>query len=86
MTPAVPFNPSWKRYEKDLSNPDDQKAREAADKFDIERQHEMRTDPRAKRWEESRKKAIAEQKPAWAKKKQKEKEVQIADALRPLKY
>jgi len=85
MPPTTPYNPSWKKHEEDLTNPDNKKSLEAADKFDLERQYEMANDPKAKRWEESRKKAWAKDKPEWAKAKRKEKEERVVDLLRELK-
>lgn len=69
--PAVSFTPSWKKHEAaiHLGNADQQY--EASDKFIAERAHEMRRDPQAKRWEESRKKSLAKDKPAWRKEKMK---------------
>jgi co-chaperonin GroES (HSP10) len=61
------FTPSWKKYEKDIHNPDDAKAIKATDAFIEERAHEIKTDPQAKRWEEGRKKEIAKNKPLWKK-------------------
>lgn len=61
------FEPAWKKYEKDITSDDPQKALEAGVKFDIIRQDEMRKDPKARTWEESRKAAFLRDKPAWAK-------------------
>lgn len=65
--PKTKYTPSWKKYEKDLHSDDADVARDAAEKFDLERQHEMRVDPEARRWEESRKSEVAKDKPIWKK-------------------
>lgn len=65
------FIPSWGKYEADMWNTDKNRSREAADKFDMERAHEIKTDPRAARWEAGRKAAWAKDKPLWAKQQQK---------------
>lgn len=63
----VKFSPSWKRYERQLREGTPQQQQEAAEKFTAERDHAMKTDPQARRWEESRKRYYAKQKPGWAK-------------------
>lgn len=66
--PDTPFQPSWAKYEKDANNQTDaKKALEASDAFEAERAKEMRTSKKARDWENSRKKSIAKQKPAWVK-------------------
>lgn len=79
------FNPSWKQHEKDIHSDDADVARAAADRFEMERNHEMRTDPQARRWEESRRKEVAKEKPIWKKeqlKKEKLREQKIIDDLK----
>lgn len=66
-TPKLRFTPSWKKHEAEMNHPSDQKQMEATDKFIAEREHAMKTDPKAKRWEEGRKKEWARNKPAWRK-------------------
>jgi co-chaperonin GroES (HSP10) len=56
------FEPSWKKYEKDIRSEDNKKAFEAGVKFDIIRQDEMRKDRKARKWEESRKQAFLSEK------------------------
>lgn len=68
MSYGVHFTPSWKRHEDAMHNPDPKIQREATDKFMAEREHEIRTDPEARRWEEGRKQSIARNKPLWVKK------------------
>lgn len=65
--PYTPFNPSWKKYEKDMWNTDYKRSSKATDKFIAEREYEMRTDPKAARWEKSRKEGWAKDKPLWIK-------------------
>lgn len=72
--PKLKYTPSWKKYEKDLHSDDADVARAAADKFDLERQHEMKVDPEARRWEESRKAEVVKDKPTWKKEKLKAEE------------
>lgn len=63
--PFVPFTPSWKKHERDVWNDDTKRSMEATDKFVAEREHETKTDPRAARWEKSRKARWEKDKPAW---------------------
>jgi co-chaperonin GroES (HSP10) len=83
---STPYNPTWKKYEEDIHNEDAQIAIEAGEKFELERKHEVETDPQAKRWEEGRKEAIAKDKPAWAKARQKAEEEKMAGFLKQFKY
>lgn len=64
---SVPYSPPWKKHEKGMWNTDDKTSRESADKFHLEREHEVKTDPRAARWEKSRKASWAKDKPTWVK-------------------
>lgn len=61
------YSPSWRRYETAMVHPDSKNQGEATDKFVAEREHEMKTDPKAKRWEEGRKAEWVKAKPAWRK-------------------
>ena len=63
------YTPSWKQYEKDLHSEDAETSLKAAEKFDLEREHEMKTSAQARRWEESRKAELARLKPEWVKKR-----------------
>lgn len=65
------FIPSWGKYEKDMWNTNDKISRRASDMFALERDHAIKTDPKAKRWEEGRKASWAKDKPLWAKKQAK---------------
>lgn len=65
------FTPSWKKYEEAIYKGDAKTQEEASDKFLAEREHELKTDPQARRWEESRKKAAAKDKPTYIKEKRK---------------
>ena len=65
----VKFTPSWKKYEQNYWTPDPERTSDnkTTDKFLAERDHETKTDPKARRWEDSRKKEWARNKPAWRK-------------------
>jgi co-chaperonin GroES (HSP10) len=63
----VPFTPTWKEHEKDITSNDPKKAGQAADAFYITRKKELRDSKRARDWESGRKKAIASNKPTWVK-------------------
>ena len=60
---SMPFDPEWKKYEKDIRSDDKDKAVSATDKFIASREHAIKTDSTAKKWEESRKKSVAKEKP-----------------------
>lgn len=64
----VPFVPSWKKYEADMHSDNTKLAIEASEKFEIEREHAMKIDKRAKSWEEGRKQSWAKDKPYYVKK------------------
>ena len=68
------FSPSWRKYEQNFFNldPDKKEDFKRTDAFLDERDYETRTDPRARRWEDSRKKEWARNKPAWRKQMMKE--------------
>lgn len=73
-TPGILFTPSWRKYEQNYWTPDPERPQDnkKTDAFLAERDHETKTDPKAKRWEESRKVEWAKNKPAWRKKMMKE--------------
>lgn len=60
------YTPEWKKFEEDMRSDDPQKAMEATEKFTAAREHELKTNSQAKRWEESRKQSWAKDKPQWA--------------------
>ena len=66
-TTTTPFNPSWKKYEKGMWSGDKETSIAQTDKFLDERDHAVKTDPRAKRWEAGRKQEWAKNKRYWAK-------------------
>ena len=72
--PTLLFTPSWRKYEQNYWSPDPDKkiSNDKTDKFLAEREHETKTNLKARRWEESRKKEWAKNKPAWRKKMMKE--------------
>lgn len=61
-TPTIKFTPSWKKYESSIHLLD------GADKFNKEREHAVKTDPKAARWEKSRREWFQKQKHAWREK------------------
>ena len=84
--PKTSYSPSWRKYEEDAHNPEDaNKALDASDKFIKERDHELKTNPQARRWEESRKASIAKEKPKWTKERLKAEQNESLKPLRALK-
>lgn len=69
--PAAKYTPDWKKYEKDLYHPDPKVQQEATERFTAAREHALKTDPQARRWEESRKESAAKDKPQFVKERQK---------------
>lgn len=61
--PYTTFDPTWKKYEPGVHSEDTKTQIEETDKFLAERDHELKTNPAAKRWEESRKKEWDRNKP-----------------------
>jgi len=57
--PTIRFTPSWRQYEKNINQPG------AADKFEKEREFQLRTDPKSARWEKSRRDWFQKQKHDW---------------------
>lgn len=66
-SPYLKFNPSWKKYEDGMWSGDKKTSMDRTDKFLAEREHALKTDSRAKNWEEGRKKEWARNKPYWVK-------------------
>lgn len=66
------YTPSWKKYEEGMKHPDSKNQVVSGDRFLAERAFQVRNDPKAKRYEESRKEAWSKEKPQWIKKMQKE--------------
>ena len=65
--PHVAYVPSWKKYEEAMRHPDSKQQGVAVDKFMAEREHALKTDPQARKYEESRKARWAADKPQWIK-------------------
>lgn len=61
------YKPEWAKYEKDISNPDPVIASRAAEAFDETRKQELKNDPQARKWEQSRKEAFLKDKPEYTK-------------------
>lgn len=83
--PTIPYEPKWKKFEEDMHSDDPVKAREATEKFTQVREEEMRKDSQARRWEESRKKEFARNKPVWARDRQKKETAAIDKFKKELK-
>jgi hypothetical protein len=66
-SPNLRYTPSWKKYEEGMKHQDSKNQVESGDKFMDAREHAMRTDPQAKKWEESRKATLVREKPQWIK-------------------
>ena len=64
-SPNVLYTPSWKKYENPMFFGDPKSTTEAADKFIQEREHSIKTDAKAARWEKSRKDWFQKQKHNW---------------------
>lgn len=65
--PFTPYVPPWKQFEEGMLNPNSKNQAEYGDKFTAAREHEMRNDPKARKWEESRKERLAKDKPYFVK-------------------
>ena len=63
----VKYTPDWKKYEEGMHKGTPDQQAEAADKFTAERDHQLKVDKSARRWEESRKESWAKDKPQWRK-------------------
>ena len=79
MSPTVA--PSWKKYEEEMHSDDPKKAREAGNKFILERDWETKHNDKLKEWEKERKEDIAKQKPDWVKKVNKTEKQEKTDEL-----
>jgi hypothetical protein len=66
--PNIAFVPSWKKYETPMFIGDGHAQVNASEKFTAEREHAIRTDPKAARWEKSRVEWFNKQKHNWSKK------------------
>ena|SRR3990172_1198949 len=69
--PNTRFTPSWKKYEAGQFLADPKKQRGYSDKFEAERNHAIKTDKAAARWEKSRRESLLKDKPAWRKERMK---------------
>jgi len=67
-TPTVRFIPNWKKYETPMMIGDGHAQLDASDKFTAEKEHQLKTDPSAARWEKSRKEWFQKQKHNWRQK------------------
>lgn len=78
--PSTHFSPSWKKYEAGVFLGNAKQQEEYSDKFMAERAHAIKTDPQARRWEESRRKSVAKDKAAWRKERMKSDPILAKDA------
>lgn len=63
----VKYTPTWKKYEEGIHNGDAKSQLEATEKFTAERDHELKTNPQARRYEESRRESLYKDKPTMIK-------------------
>lgn len=83
--PKLKYTPDWKKYEKKMRSDDSEEAYKAGEAFIQERETSVKNDPKARRYEESRREAWAKEKPEWKKeqlKKEAEREAKIIKDLR----
>ena len=66
--PFIPFTPPWKKYEEGMHSDNTKTSIESSEKFEQERDHTIKTDKLAARWEKSRKERWAKDKPYYVKK------------------
>ena len=66
--PFIPYSPSWRKYEAGMHSDDTKTSIESSEKFEKEREHEMKTDSTARAWEKSRKESWQKDKPYYVKK------------------
>lgn len=84
--PNTPYNPTWAKYEKDANNQDDaNRALEASDKLLAEKEHELKINIKARKWEEDRKKEWAKAKPKWVKDRNQKEREKVEKPLKSLK-
>lgn len=79
------YTPDWKKYEAKMRSEDGEEALKAGEAFIQERETSVKNDPKARRYEESRREAWAKEKPEWKKqqlKKEAEREAKIIRELR----
>lgn len=66
--PFIPFSPSWRQYESGMHSDNTKTSIESSEKFEKEREHQLKNDPQAARWEKSRKESWNKDKPYYVKK------------------
>jgi hypothetical protein len=67
---TVAFSPSWKKYEEGMHSDNKKLSIDSSEKFEMERAHAVKTDPKARSWEEGRKQSWQKDKPYYVKKVQ----------------
>jgi len=63
--PVIKYTPPWKVYEEGMKHQLSKDQVTPGDKFLAEREHQLKIDPVAKRWEDSRKASWDKDKPSW---------------------
>jgi CDP-glycerol glycerophosphotransferase (TagB/SpsB family) len=66
--PFIPYSPSWRKYEEGMHSDNAKTSIESSEKFEKERDHTIKTDPQAARWEKSRKERWQKDKTYYVKK------------------
>jgi len=61
------YTPTWKKYEEGMRTGSAEEQVKAGEAFSAERDFQMRNDPAARRWEQSRKETVAREKPIFVK-------------------
>lgn len=80
------YKPTWAAYEKDANDPNDaNKALKASDMFVSERDKELKTSAKARKWEKDRKESIYKEKPTFIKKRIKEQEEKKLSSIKSIK-
>ena len=82
--PTLKYTPSWKKHEQDIFS-GKENSDEKMDKFLAERDHAIKTDSKARKWEKGRKMQLAKNKPIWAKKQKELEEKPFKDFEKKLK-
>jgi co-chaperonin GroES (HSP10) len=70
--PSASYKPEWAKYEDKMRTGTAQEQQTASDQFLAARDHALKTDPQARRYEESRRDRLAKDKPAWVKMKRRQ--------------
>ena len=66
--PNIQYTPPWKVHEQGMYIGTPKEQLDSASKFNDEREHQVKTDPKAAKWEKSRRDWFAKQKHSWRQK------------------